>query len=45
LLEQGSTQPYGFKRAEGGPPNKKAEEMMLELFGRAGGLSSQDFPN
>jgi inner membrane protein len=44
LLEHGPTEPYGFKRAEGGPPDKKAEEMMLELFDRASGLSFEDVP-
>ena len=44
LLDRGPTEPYGFKRAEGGPPDKKAEEMMLELFHRASGLSLEDVP-
>jgi hypothetical protein len=44
LLERGPTEPYGFKRVEGGPPDKKAEEMMLELFDRASGLSFEDVP-
>ena len=44
LFDQGPTEPYGFKRAEGGPPDKKAEEMMLELFDRASGLSFEDVP-
>ena len=44
LIDQGPTEPYGFKRAEGGPPDMKADEMMLELFDRASGLSFEDVP-
>ena len=40
LFERELGQPYGFKRAEGGPPNMKAEEMMMGLIERAGGLSN-----
>jgi hypothetical protein len=45
LIDQGPTEPYGFKRAEGGPPDMKADEMMLELFDRASGLSFEDLPS
>jgi inner membrane protein len=41
LEDRGPSEPYGFQRAEGGPPNKKAEEMMRDLFTRMGGLKQE----
>jgi inner membrane protein len=42
LIDQGLEKPYGFERAQGGPPDEKAEDMMLELFNRACGRSLED---
>ena len=42
LIDQGLEKPYGFERAQGGPPDEKAEDMMLELFDRACGRSHED---
>ena len=42
LIDQGLEKPYGFERAQGGPPDEKAEDMMLELFDRACGRSLED---
>ena len=42
LTDRGPDQPYGFERAQGGPPDDKAEDMMMDLFERACGLSSND---
>ena len=39
LIDRGPDQPYGFERAQGGPPDRKGEEMMRDLIDRAGGLS------
>ena len=32
--------PYGFEQAQGGPPDTKAEDMMMDLIERAKGLSA-----
>ena len=42
LIDQGPEKPYGFERSQGGPPDEKAEDMMLELFDRACGRSLED---
>jgi inner membrane protein len=42
LIDQGPEKSYGFERAQGGPPDEKAEDMMLELFDRACGRSLED---
>ncbi|MDG1381923.1 MAG: hypothetical protein P8P45_07020, partial [Flavobacteriales bacterium] len=42
LIDRGSDKTYGFERAQGGPPDLKAEDMMIGLFKRAGGLSPED---
>ena len=42
LIDRGPDQTYGFERAQGGPPDLKAEDMMIGLFKRAGGLSPED---
>ena len=42
LIDNGPNQPYGFGRAQGGPPDRKAEDMMIGLFKRAGGLKPAD---
>jgi hypothetical protein len=44
LIDHGPNAPYGFERAQGGPPDRKAEDMMKGLFERAGGLSPEDAP-
>lgn len=44
LIDHGPHAPYGFERAQGGPPDRKAEDMMKGLFERAGGLSPDDVP-
>ena len=44
LIDRGPDAAYGFERAQGGPPDTKAEEMMMGLFKRAGGLSPEDLP-
>jgi len=44
LIDRGPDAAYGFERAQGGPPDTKAEEMMMGLFKRAGGLSREDLP-
>ena len=41
LIDRGPSLPYGFERAQGGPPNMKAEEMMRDLFTRMGGLKNE----
>ena len=38
LTDNGAGQPYGFERAQGGPPDDTAEAMMSRLFNRAKGL-------
>jgi inner membrane protein len=40
LIDNGPDQPYGFSRAQGGPPDQKGEEMMEDLIDRAGGLKA-----
>lgn len=45
LIDRGPAEPYGFERAKGGPPDRKAEDMMQDLFRRAGGLSPEDLPS
>ena len=40
LIDRGLDEPYGFERAQGGPPDRKAEDMMKGLIERAGGLKS-----
>ena len=45
LIDRGPAEPYGFERAQGGPPDRKAEDMMQDLFRRAGGLSPEDIPS
>lgn len=42
LIDHGPQETYGFERAQGGPPDEKAEDMMLELFDRACGRSLED---
>jgi inner membrane protein len=42
LIDNGPNQPYGFGRPQGGPPDRKAEDMMIGLFKRAGGLKPAD---
>ena len=42
LIDHGPQETYGFERAQGGPPDEKAEGMMLELFDRACGRSLED---
>jgi inner membrane protein len=37
LIDRGPQEAYGFERAQGGPPDEKAEDMMMELFDRASG--------
>ena len=37
LIDRGLQEAYGFERAQGGPPDEKAEDMMMELFDRASG--------
>ncbi len=44
LIDKGIGETYGFERAQGGPPDSKAEDMMIGLFKRAGGLSPEDLP-
>ena len=44
LIDRGPQEAYGFERAQGGPPDEKAEDMMMELFDRASGLSFEDLP-
>lgn len=44
LIDRGPQESYGFERAQGGPPDEKAEDMMLELFDRACGSSLEDAP-
>ena len=39
LIDHGPQETYGFERAQGGPPDEKAEDMMLKLFDRASGRS------
>ena len=39
LIDNGPDQPYGFERAQGGPPDRKGEDMMRDLIDRASGLS------
>ena len=39
-IDNGPDQPYGFSRAQGGPPDQKGEEMMEDLIDRAGGLKA-----
>ena len=38
LIDRGPDESYGFERAQGGPPDRKGEEMMRDLFQRAAGL-------
>ncbi|HBL37835.1 MAG TPA: hypothetical protein DDZ19_01885 [Flavobacteriales bacterium] len=45
LRDHGLTEPYGFEVAQGGPPEETAEEMMMDLFNRARGLSPEDSPS
>ncbi len=40
LSDLGPDQPYGFERAQGGPPDDTAEAMMSRLFTRARGLKA-----
>jgi inner membrane protein len=40
LTDLGPAQPYGFERAQGGPPDDTAEAMMSRLFIRARGLKA-----
>ena len=40
LIDNGPDQPYGFSRAQGGPPDQKGEEMMEDLIDRASGLKA-----
>lgn len=42
LIDHGPQETYGFERAKGGPPDEKAEDMMLKLFDRASGRSLED---
>ena len=42
LIDRGPQESYGFERAQGVPPDEKAEDMMLELFDRASGRSLED---
>lgn len=42
LIDHGPQETYGFERAQGGPPDEKAEDMMLKLFDRASGRSLED---
>ena len=42
LMDRGPSLPYGFERAQGGPPDEKAQDMMMDLFDRAMGLSPKD---
>ena len=42
LVDRGPDEAYGFERAQGGPPDTKAEDMMIGLFNRAGGLAPED---
>ena len=44
LIDHGPDQPYGFERAQGGPPDRKGEEMMRDLIDRVGGLKPGDEP-
>lgn len=37
LIDRGPQEAYGFERSQGGPPDEKAEDMMMELFDRASG--------
>ena len=45
LIDRGPDESYGFERAQGGPPDTKAEDMMIGLFKRAGGLNPEDLPH
>ena len=45
LIDRGADETYGFERAQGGPPDTKAEDMMIGLFKRAGGLNPEDLPH
>ena len=38
LEDRGPDAPYGFEQAQGGPPDTKAEDMMMDLIERAQGL-------
>ena len=40
LTDNGAGQPYGFERAQGGPPDDTAEAMMSRLITRARGLKA-----
>ena len=40
LTDNGAGQPYGFERAQGGPPDDTAEAMMSRLLTRAKGLKT-----
>ena len=42
LIDNGPDQPYGFSRAQGGPPDQKGEEMMEDLIDRASGISAKE---
>ena len=42
LIDHGPDQPYGFERAQGGPPDRKGEHMMRDLIDRAGGLKPEN---
>lgn len=44
LIDRGPVLPYGFERAQGGPPDEKAEDLMLELFDRAAGIAAEELP-
>ena len=40
LVDQGANQAYGFRQAQGGPPDDTAESMMRTLVDRAGGIKA-----
>jgi len=42
LIDRGPDETYGFERAQGGPPDRKGEEMMRDLFHRARGLKPKE---
>ncbi len=42
LIDRGPDETYGFERAQGGPPDRKGEEMMRDLFQRARGLKPKE---
>ena len=44
LEDRGPDAPYGFEQAQGGPPDTKAEEMMMDLIERAQGITQEESP-